>query len=134
MTGAMGYRTEPAGRLDRSALYPCWRRSVVGRVDRQAVLARLFVEGGWSPCFAFMTLISAGFAVLVLVSPLQAPTAESVAQTRPNPFNLGVALFAALAVPGLPAGAPSADRNYGTRHTRAIATVSRSQDASATHA
>ncbi len=36
-------------------------------------------------------------ALLVLVSPLQAPTAEIVARTRPNLFDLAVALFAALA-------------------------------------
>lgn len=36
-------------------------------------------------------------ALIVTVSPLQAPTAEIVARTRPNLFDLGVALFAALA-------------------------------------
>lgn len=36
-------------------------------------------------------------AIIVTVSPLQAPTAEIVARTRPNLFDLAVALFAALA-------------------------------------
>jgi uncharacterized hydrophobic protein (TIGR00271 family) len=36
-------------------------------------------------------------ALIVTASPLQAPTAEIVARTRPNLFDLGVALFAALA-------------------------------------
>lgn len=149
-------RPASSGRLGRIALYRWWRRSVVGRVDHQAVLARVTEESGWSPRFAFMTMMSAGIAVLglllsspavvigamlisplmnpilgfgfslalfdfrelrrslkaiaigagaavaftallVLVSPLQAPTAEIVARTRPNLFDLAVALFAALA-------------------------------------
>jgi uncharacterized hydrophobic protein (TIGR00271 family) len=36
-------------------------------------------------------------ALIVTISPLQAPTAEIVARTRPNLFDLAVALFAALA-------------------------------------
>lgn len=36
-------------------------------------------------------------ALIVALSPLQAPTAEIIARTRPNLFDLGVALFAALA-------------------------------------
>ncbi len=156
MTAAASDRPDPAGRLGRIALYRWWRRSVVGRVDHEAVLARVIEESGWSPRFAFMTMMSAGIAVLglllsspavvigamlisplmnpilgfgfslalfdfrelrrslkalvigsvaaiaftallVLVSPLQAPTAEIVARTRPNLFDLAVALFAALA-------------------------------------
>ncbi|WP_437441225.1 DUF389 domain-containing protein [Sphingomonas morindae] len=120
------------------------------------MLARVAEESGWSPRFAFMTMMSAGIAelglllsspavvigamlisplmnpilgfgfslalfdfrelrrslkalaigavaavtftaLLVLASPLQAPTAEIVARTRPNLFDLAVALFAALA-------------------------------------
>ena len=142
--------------LDRLALYRWWRQSVVGPVDHEAVIARIVGESGWSPRYAFMTMMSAGIAVLglllsspavvigamlisplmspilgfgfslalfdfaemrrsllalavgsvaavaftsliVTVSPLQAPTAEIVARTRPNLFDLGVALFAALA-------------------------------------
>jgi uncharacterized hydrophobic protein (TIGR00271 family) len=156
MTVAASDRPDPARRLGRIALYRWWRRSVVGRVDHEAVLARVIEESGWSPRFAFMTMMSAGIAVLglllsspavvigamlisplmnpilgfgfslalfdfrelrrslkalmigsvaaiaftallVLVSPLQAPTAEIVARTRPNLFDLAVALFAALA-------------------------------------
>ncbi len=142
--------------MARLALYRWWRRAIVGRVDHEAVVARIVEESGWSPRFAFMTMMSAGIAVLglllsspavvigamlisplmnpilgfgfslalfdfrelrrslkalaigavaavaftaliVLVSPLQAPTAEIVARTRPNLFDLAVALFAALA-------------------------------------
>lgn len=129
---------------------------MVGRVDHEAVVARIVEESGWSPRYAFMTMMSAGIAVLglllsspavvigamlisplmnpilgfgfslalfdfrelrrslkalalgaiaavaftaliVTISPLQAPTAEIVARTRPNLFDLAVALFAALA-------------------------------------
>jgi uncharacterized hydrophobic protein (TIGR00271 family) len=145
-----------AERLERISLYRWWRRAVVGRVDHQAVVGRIFEESGWSPRYAFMTMMSAGIAVLglllsspavvigamlisplmnpilgfgfslalfdfaelrrslkalaigasvaiaftaliVAISPLQAPTAEIVARTRPNLFDLAVALFAALA-------------------------------------
>ena len=143
-------------RLARLALYRWWRRSVVGRVDHEAVVAKIVGESGWSARYGFMTMMSAGIAVLglllsspavvigamlisplmspilgfgfslalfdfrelrrslkalaigagvavaftaliVTVSPLQAPTAEIVARTRPNLFDLAVALFAALA-------------------------------------
>lgn len=143
-------------RLGRLALYRWWRRSVVGPIDHEAVVTRIVEESGWSPRYAFMTMMSAGIAVLglllsspavvigamlisplmspilgfgfslalfdfaemrrsvlalvigafaavvftaliVTLSPLQAPTAEIVARTRPNLFDLGVALFAALA-------------------------------------
>lgn len=143
-------------RLSGLALYRWWQRSIVHPIDHAAVVARVAEESGWSPRYAFMTMMSAGIAVLglllsspavvigamlisplmspilgfgfslalfdfaemrrslialmvgagaaiaftaliVLVSPLQAPTAEIVARTRPNLFDLGVALFAALA-------------------------------------
>ncbi|URW77072.1 DUF389 domain-containing protein [Sphingomonas donggukensis] len=143
-------------RLRGFTLYRWWRRRVVAPVDHEAVVARIAAESGWSPRYAFMTMMSAGIAVLglllsspavvigamlisplmspilgfgfslalfdfaemrrslfalavgsavaiaftaliVTVSPLQAPTAEIVARTRPNLFDLGVALFAALA-------------------------------------
>ena len=156
MSDVAAGRTDLSTRLARLALYRWWRRSIVGRVDHEAVVARIVEESGWSPRFAFMTMMSAGIAVLglllsspavvigamlisplmnpilgfgfslalfdfrelrrslkalaigagaavaftaliVLVSPLQAPTAEIVARTRPNLFDLAVALFAALA-------------------------------------
>jgi len=149
-------RRDPGRGLGRLALYRWWRRAIVGRVDHEAVVNRIVEESGWSPRFAFMTMMSAGIAVLglllsspavvigamlisplmnpilgfgfslalfdfaelrrslkalaigagaavaftaliVLISPLQAPTAEIVARTRPNLFDLAVALFAALA-------------------------------------
>lgn len=143
-------------RLERIALYRWWRTAVVGRVDHEAVMARIVEDSGWSPRYAFMVMMSAGIAVLglllsspavvigamlisplmspilglgfslalfdfgevrrslvalavgsvvavaftaliVALSPLQAPTSEIVARTRPNLFDLAVALFAALA-------------------------------------
>ena len=142
--------------LDRVALYRWWRRTIVGAIDHAAVMERIVDESGWSPRYAFMTMMSAGIAVLglllsspavvigamlisplmspilglgfslalfdfaemrramialaigsaaavaftgliVLLSPLQAPTPEIIARTRPNLFDLAVALFAALA-------------------------------------
>ncbi|WP_066767812.1 DUF389 domain-containing protein [Sphingobium sp. CCH11-B1] len=142
--------------LEHVALYRWWRRAVVGNVDHQAIIERIVSESGWSPRYLFMTMMSAGIAVLglllsspavvigamlisplmspilglgfslalfdfaemrralialaagsacavaftatiVLLSPLQAPTAEIIARTRPNLFDLAVALFAALA-------------------------------------
>lgn len=44
---------------------------------------------------ALAAVLFTGF--IVLVSPLQAPTSEIIARTRPNLFDLGVAMFAALA-------------------------------------
>lgn len=133
-----------------------WRAHVSGSVDHAEVIARVCEESGWSPRFAFMTLMSAGIAVLglllsspavvigamlisplmgpimglgfslalfdfremrrsitalliasalavaftalvVTVSPLKAATAEILARTKPNLFDLLVALFSALA-------------------------------------
>lgn len=133
-----------------------WRMRVSGTVDHAAVVEQLREDSGWSPRFAFMTLMSAGIAVLglllsspavvigamlisplmgpimglgfslalfdfremrravtamvvaallavaftalvVLASPLKAATAEILARTRPNLFDLLVALFSALA-------------------------------------
>lgn len=143
-------------RWDRIPLYRWWRKSVVGTVEHEQVVARIVEEGGWTPRYAFMTMMSAGIAVLglllsspavvigamlisplmspilglgfslalfdfaelrrsvlafgigcllailfsaliVIASPLKAPTAEILARTRPNLFDLLVALFAALA-------------------------------------
>lgn len=132
------------------------RAPIVAGIDHAAVVARIESESGWSARFIFMTLMSAGIAVLglllsspavvigamlisplmnpilglgfglatfdfaevqrslialvggaalavlftaviVMASPLKAPTAEILARTRPNLFDLLVALFAALA-------------------------------------
>lgn len=142
--------------LDRLALYRWWRRNLVGSVDHEQVIDKIVAESGWSPRYLFMTMMSAGIAVLglllsspavvigamlisplmnpilglgfslalfdfsemrralialaagsvcaviftaliVALSPLQAPTSEIIARTRPNLFDLAVALFAALA-------------------------------------
>ncbi len=137
-------------------LYRWWRSVIVGSIDHEAVIARILEESGWSARYAFMTMMSAGIAVLglllsspavvigamlisplmspilglgfslalfdfaemrrsltalaigvvaavaftaliVLASPLKATTAEILGRTRPNLFDLLVALFAALA-------------------------------------
>lgn len=151
-TGANG--TTARSRTIPLALW--WRRTIVGSVDHPVVVERIIDESGWTPRYIFMTLMSAGIAVLglllsspavvigamlisplmgpilgfgfslamfdfaemrrsvaalalgsvaavaftaliVLASPLKAPTAEILARTRPNLFDLLVALFAALA-------------------------------------
>lgn len=133
-----------------------WRGRVVATVDHVAVVEKVRDEAGFTGRYAFMTLMSAGIAVLglllsspavvigamlisplmgpiiglgfglatfdwdeirsagfslglgiiiailftallVLVSPLQNVTAEIAARTRPNLFDLMVALFSALA-------------------------------------
>ncbi|MBE7217309.1 MAG: DUF389 domain-containing protein [Caulobacteraceae bacterium] len=138
------------------ALLQWWRETIVSPIDHEAVVARVLEESGWSPRFAFMTMMSAGIAVLglllsspavvigamlisplmnpilglgfslavfdfremrrsitalavatvaavaftaliVVLSPLKAATPEIIARTRPNLFDLLVALFAALA-------------------------------------
>lgn len=143
-------------RFERFRLYRWWRRSIIGPVNHEAVFARVIEESGSSPRYIFMTMMSAGIAILglllsspavvigamlisplmspilglgfalalfdfaelrraskalvfgvvaallftalvVLISPLKAPTAEILARTRPNLFDLLVALFAALA-------------------------------------
>ena len=63
-----------------------WRSSIVGSVDHENVLARVIEDSGWSPRYAFMTMMSAGIAVLglllsspavvigaMLISPLMGP-------------------------------------------------------------
>lgn len=149
--------TEPANEaLEDFRLYRWWRSSIVAPVDHQEVFSRVLAESGSSPRYIFMTMMSAGIAVLgllqsspavvigamlisplmnpilglgfalalfdfgelrraltalalgagaallftaliVLASPLKAPTAEILARTRPNLFDLLVALFAGLA-------------------------------------
>jgi uncharacterized hydrophobic protein (TIGR00271 family) len=133
-----------------------WSDHVVGSVDHHAVVEQVQKDAGWSSHFAFMTLMSAGIAVLglllsspavvigamlisplmgpilglgfalatfdsaeirrtlrpiiigivlavgfcaliVLLSPLQTVTDEIAARTRPNLFDLLVALFSGLA-------------------------------------
>ena len=142
--------------LNARGLLAALRGPLVAGIDHAAVVARIEGESGWSARFIFMTLMSAGIAVLglllsspavvigamlisplmspilglgfglatfdfaevrrssvalaggaalailftaliVLASPLKAPTAEILARTRPNLFDLLVALFAALA-------------------------------------
>ena len=140
----------------RDALRRWWRETLVGSVDHQRVIAKVIDDSIWSPRYAFMTMMSAGIAVLglllsspaviigamlisplmgpilglgfslalfdwaemrrslialtvgagaavlftamiVAASPLQGTTAEILARTRPNLFDLLVAIFSALA-------------------------------------
>jgi uncharacterized hydrophobic protein (TIGR00271 family) len=141
---------------DRLPLSGWWAQHVVTGVDHRSVVDQVRSDAGWSSHFAFMTLMSAGIAVLglllsspavvigamlisplmgpivglgfavatfdsreirrtglpliagsilavifcaaiVLFSPLQAVTSEITSRTRPNLFDLLVALFAGLA-------------------------------------
>ncbi len=143
-------------RFDNWKFYRWWRLRVVGSVDHERVVERIVEDSGWSPRYIFMTMMSAGIAVLglllsspavvigamlisplmspilglgfslalfdfsemrrsftalaigtlaailftaliVVVSPLKAPTTEILSRTKPNLFDLLVALFAALA-------------------------------------
>jgi uncharacterized hydrophobic protein (TIGR00271 family) len=78
----------PSGseRWNHLPLYRWWRHSIVGSVDHEWVVARIVEESGWSPRYAFMTMMSAGIAVLglllsspavvigaMLISPLMSP-------------------------------------------------------------
>lgn len=142
-----------------SILHPIrqwWRDHVIVQVDQLGVVTRVREDARWGPRYVFMTLMSAGIAVLglllsspavvigamlisplmgpiiglgfalatvdsaeirrsaaallagsllavlfcafiVLVSPIQNVTSEIAARTRPNLFDLAVALFSALA-------------------------------------
>lgn len=133
-----------------------WRSEVITSIEHRAVIEKVEGEAGWTPRYAFMTLMSAGIAILglllsspavvigaMLISPLMGPiiglgfgmalvdgeeikqalvsliggillavfftaaivffspiqdiTPEIAARTRPNLFDLLVALFSALA-------------------------------------
>ena len=133
-----------------------WNEQVVASIEHRAVVEKVHEDSGWSSHFAFMTIMSAGIAILglllsspavvigamlisplmgpiiglgfalatfdsveirrtvramaigialavsfsalvVLLSPLQTVTAEIAARTRPNLFDLLVALFSGLA-------------------------------------
>jgi uncharacterized hydrophobic protein (TIGR00271 family) len=140
----------------RNPIYEWWSANVTDHVEHREVVARVQADAGWSAHFAFMTLMSAGIAVLglllsspavvigamlisplmgpiiglgfaiatfdsveirrtsfalavgtglailfcamiVVFSPLQTVTQEIAARTRPNLFDLLVALFSGLA-------------------------------------
>lgn len=67
-------------------IYRWWKTHVVGIIDHEQVIARIVAESGWSGRYAFMTVMSAGIAVLglllsspavvigaMLISPLMSP-------------------------------------------------------------
>ena len=142
--------------LERPSILHWWNEQVVADIDHRAVVEKVQEDAGWSSHFAFMTMMSAGIAVLglllsspavvigamlisplmgpiiglgfavatfdsveirrtlralvvgivlavgfcaaiVLLSPLQTVTDEIAARTRPNLFDLLVALFSGLA-------------------------------------
>lgn len=146
----------PVASLEPFPLYRWWRHAIIETVDHLKVVDRIVEESGLSARYIFMSMMSAGIAVLglllsspavvigamlisplmgpilgvgfglamfdmaelkralgafalgsavallfaaliVLVSPLQATTSEIMSRTRPNLFDLLVALFAALA-------------------------------------
>jgi uncharacterized hydrophobic protein (TIGR00271 family) len=149
--------THPAmARTPRHPLVDWWHRCVIDTVDHRAVIEKVHEEARWSGHFAFMTMMSAGIAVLglllsspavvigamlispfmgpligfgfalalfdfddvkrtvlttgagvliavlfcaliVALSPLQSVTEEIAARTRPNLFDLMVAIFSGLA-------------------------------------
>ena len=77
--------TTPDG---KGAMQPTasWRASLVASIDHEQVVARVVAESGWSGRYAFMTMMSAGIAVLglllsspavvigaMLISPLMSP-------------------------------------------------------------
>ncbi|GAA4768771.1 hypothetical protein GCM10023219_13500 [Stakelama sediminis] len=145
-----------AGIVSRNPILSWWYDHVIATVDHVRVVDKVQAELGWSGRYAFMTLMSAGIAVLglllsspavvigamlisplmgpiiglgfglatfdtaqirqasfalamgvvlavlftalvVMLSPLQNVTPEIAARTRPNLFDLMVALFSALA-------------------------------------
>jgi uncharacterized hydrophobic protein (TIGR00271 family) len=154
-TNRMAEADRPASRNSSGFLH-WWNEQVVASVRHRVVVEQVHEDAGWSSHFAFMTLMSAGIAVLglllsspavvigamlisplmgpiiglgfalatfdsveirrsvralaigvilavgfcaliVLVSPLQTVTDEIAARTRPNLFDLLVALFSGLA-------------------------------------
>ncbi|MDX3910140.1 MAG: DUF389 domain-containing protein [Sphingobium sp.] len=71
---------------DHVPLYRWWRTSIVGSVSHEQVVARIVEDSRWSPRYAFMTMMSAGIAILglllsspavvigaMLISPLMSP-------------------------------------------------------------
>jgi uncharacterized hydrophobic protein (TIGR00271 family) len=89
----------PGEGSDRHPLADWWRRFVIGTVDHRAVLEAVEAEANWSGHYAFMTVMSAGIAVLglllsspavvigaMLISPLMGPIIG---------FGFGLALFSA---------------------------------------
>jgi len=81
-----GARPYASPRWDHLPLYRWWRTSIVGSVEHEHVVARIVEDSGWSPRYAFMTMMSAGIAVLglllsspavvigaMLISPLMSP-------------------------------------------------------------
>ena len=89
----------PGGRRGRHPLVGWWHRCVIRTVDHRAVIEAVDVEARWSGHYAFMTMMSAGIAVLglllsspavvigaMLISPLMGPIIG---------FGFGLALFSA---------------------------------------
>ena len=72
--------------LEALGVYRWWRGDIVGSVDHERVVERIIDDSGWSPRYLFMTMMSAGIAVLglllsspavvigaMLISPLMSP-------------------------------------------------------------
>lgn len=123
------------------SLHQWWRTSVVGSVDHQKVVTRIVDESGWSGRYAFMTMMSAGIAVLglllsspavvigaMLISPLMSPILGlgfslalfDFAEMRRSLIALAIGtvvavLFTALIVTASPLKAPTAEILARTR-------------------
>ena len=83
---SQGAQPNARARWNRLPLYRWWRTSIVRSVNHKIVLARVIEDSGWSPRYVFMTMMSAGIAVLglllsspavvigaMLISPLMSP-------------------------------------------------------------
>jgi len=81
-----GAQSHVRSRWNRLPLYRWWRTSIVRSVNHKKVLARVIEDSDWSPRYIFMTMMSAGIAVLglllsspavvigaMLISPLMSP-------------------------------------------------------------
>ena len=110
--------------LGRPALYRWRGQSVVGPVNHEAVVARIVGESGWSPRYAFTTMMSAGIAVRGLLLSFAdnidtldvAPRAAVLTSAwAARPWNVP-----ALAVPSVPTGDPSARPNLTRRQAQAV--------------
>ncbi|MCW2367967.1 DUF389 domain-containing protein [Sphingobium sp. B11D3D] len=58
--------------VSRNPLWVSWRERSIATVDHDAILRRIVEESGWSPRYVFMTVISAGIAILGLLLPSSA--------------------------------------------------------------
>jgi hypothetical protein len=81
-------------RWDRVPLYRWWRRCVVDTVDHEQVMGRIVDESGLTARYVFMTMMSAGIAVLGLLLSSPAVVIGAIARLGTQfKESLGAALF-----------------------------------------